>query len=242
SNVIVVMLSLILVVIVVANVFLWQFQMNQVDWEKMQEKVEVLSVAPLTPAWYYLGFNYRVQHNITGSSAGVLADYQVAVTIVNGSGLSSGNIYYTNHVSQPDFDDVRFTWYNTTSGAEQSIPYWREVVYEGLNASFWVKVPQIPASPDSAIIYVYYGNSTVASASDITSTLEATYTKINLTYEWTERVSTTSVATGDDVGSWQNIPFDFPFWRERSKAGYTSAQMASEFSTQRPQQTTGQTA
>ncbi len=116
SNVIVVMLSLILVVIVVANVFLWQFQMNQFDWERMQEKVEVLDVAPLTPAWYYLGFNYRVQHNITGSSVGVLADYQVAVTIVNGSGLSSGNTYYTNHVSQPDFDDVRFTWYNATSG------------------------------------------------------------------------------------------------------------------------------
>jgi len=208
------MLSLVLVVIIVANVFLWQFQMNQVDWEKMQEKVEILDVASLTPAWYYLGFNYRVQHNVTGSTAGAQTGYQISIIIVNGSGVSSGNVYYTTHINQSDFDDVRFTWYNTTSGQEQAIPYWREAVYEGVNATFWAKVPEIPASPDSATIYVYYGNSTVASASDIASTLEATYTKVNIQYEWTERVSTTSVASGDDVGSWQNIPFDFPFWRD----------------------------
>jgi hypothetical protein len=214
------MLSLILVMIIVANVFLWQFQMNQVDWEKMQEKVEILDVASLTPAWYYLGFDYRVQHNITGSSAGAQTNYQVSVTIKNGSGISDQSVYYTTNVNQPDFDDVRFTWYNSTSEHEQAIPYWREAAYNGENATFWVKVPEIPANPSSATIYVYYGNSTVASASDIASTLEATYTKINLQYEWTERTSTTSVATGDDVGSWQNIPFDFPFWMESKSRVY----------------------
>jgi len=54
---------------------------------------------------------------------------------------------------------VRFTWYNSTSGQEQAIPYWREAVYDGANATFWVKVPEIPASPTSATIYVYYGKS-----------------------------------------------------------------------------------
>ena len=38
STVIVVMLSLVLVVIIVGNVVLWSYQMNHVDWEKMQEK------------------------------------------------------------------------------------------------------------------------------------------------------------------------------------------------------------
>jgi hypothetical protein len=37
SNVIVVMLSLVLIVVIVANVVLWSYQMNQLDWEKMRE-------------------------------------------------------------------------------------------------------------------------------------------------------------------------------------------------------------
>ncbi|MEM3641058.1 MAG: hypothetical protein QXH37_03960, partial [Candidatus Bathyarchaeia archaeon] len=41
SNVLVVMLSLILVVVIAANVVLWSYQMNQLDLEKAQEKFEV---------------------------------------------------------------------------------------------------------------------------------------------------------------------------------------------------------
>lgn len=214
SNVIVVMLSLILITVIVSNVFLWQFQMNQADLERIREKVEILDVTTLASAWYFPDFDHRVEHDIIGSSAGAQTNFQVNIVIVNGSGVSGGNIYYTTHVSQSDFDDVRFTWYNATSGQEQVIPYWCEAVYNGVNATFWVKVPEIPASPGSAKIYIYYGNSTVTSESDITGTLEESYTKVNVQYEWIERVSTTSVASGDDVGSWQNIPFDFPFWRD----------------------------
>jgi hypothetical protein len=90
----------------------------------------------------------------------------VSITVVNGSGVSGGNIYYTTHVSRPDFGDVRFTWYNSTSGQEQDIPYWRENVHEGANATFWVKIPGIPADPASATIYVYYGKSDVATTSN----------------------------------------------------------------------------
>ncbi|MEM3578480.1 MAG: DUF2341 domain-containing protein [Candidatus Bathyarchaeia archaeon] len=215
--------------------------MNQVDWERMQEKVEILNVTRVIRSWFYSGFSYRVQHNITGSSAGAVVDYQVRITIVNGSGVSCGDIYYTTHVSQPSFNDVRFTWYNTTSGEEKSIPYWAEVVHDGENATFWVKVPEIPPSPSSATIYIYYGNSSATSASDITSTLEASYTKISIPYEWMGRVSTSSVATGDDVGSWQNITtFAFPFWS--LKIGCMCAQMVLEYLTQRQPQTTGQIA
>jgi len=45
SNVIVFMLSLVLVVIIVSNVILWSYQMNQFDWERMQENVQILSAA-----------------------------------------------------------------------------------------------------------------------------------------------------------------------------------------------------
>ena len=41
SNVLVVMLSLILIVVITANVVLWSYQMNQLDWEKTQEKFEI---------------------------------------------------------------------------------------------------------------------------------------------------------------------------------------------------------
>ena len=41
SNVMVVMLSLVLIVIIVDNIVLWDYQMNQLDWERMQEKIEI---------------------------------------------------------------------------------------------------------------------------------------------------------------------------------------------------------
>jgi hypothetical protein len=47
SNVIVVMLSLVLVVIIVSNVILWSYQMNQFDWERMQENVEISYVTKI---------------------------------------------------------------------------------------------------------------------------------------------------------------------------------------------------
>ncbi|MBX5320812.1 MAG: DUF2341 domain-containing protein [Candidatus Bathyarchaeota archaeon] len=166
SNVLVVMLSLILVVVIAANVVLWSYQMNQLDWEKMQEKIEIVEASSTLHTWHYPNFNYRVQHNISGSTAGDLTDYQIKITIVNGTGNSEGNIHYTTNVSQPDFDDVRFTWYNSTSRLEQPIPYWREAVYDGVNATFWIKVPHIPANPSLTTIYVYYGEMDAATESN----------------------------------------------------------------------------
>jgi nitrogen fixation-related uncharacterized protein len=44
STVIIVMLSLVLVVIIVGNVFLWSYQMNQLDMDRMQETVTITDV------------------------------------------------------------------------------------------------------------------------------------------------------------------------------------------------------
>lgn len=41
SNIMVVMLSLVLIVIIIDNIALWDYQMNQLDWERMQEKIEI---------------------------------------------------------------------------------------------------------------------------------------------------------------------------------------------------------
>ena len=39
------MLSLVILVIITSNVILWSYQMNQLDWEKMQENIEITDVA-----------------------------------------------------------------------------------------------------------------------------------------------------------------------------------------------------
>ena len=44
SNVIVFVLGLVIIVIIVANVFLWNYEMNQLDWEKMKEDIKITDV------------------------------------------------------------------------------------------------------------------------------------------------------------------------------------------------------
>lgn len=61
SNVIVVMLSLVLVVIIVSNVVLWSYQMNQFDWERMQEKVQINNVIKMSGSpWSVAQSEYTV--------------------------------------------------------------------------------------------------------------------------------------------------------------------------------------
>jgi Na+-transporting NADH:ubiquinone oxidoreductase subunit NqrC len=53
STVIVVMLSLVLVVIIVGNVVLWSYQMNQLDMDRMQETLSFTNVTRVTSSpWF----------------------------------------------------------------------------------------------------------------------------------------------------------------------------------------------
>ncbi|MEM1551441.1 MAG: hypothetical protein QXQ47_08260 [Candidatus Bathyarchaeia archaeon] len=60
SNVLVVMLSLILITVIVANVVLWNYQMNQLDWEKAQEKIEITYVGDKSP-WFTSNTEYTLE-------------------------------------------------------------------------------------------------------------------------------------------------------------------------------------
>ncbi|MEM1544641.1 MAG: DUF2341 domain-containing protein [Candidatus Bathyarchaeia archaeon] len=108
---------------------------------------------------FYSWWNYTWQHrkNITinnTANSNTLTDYQVAINLTYDSDMQS------------DFSDIRFTWYNSTSGTETEIPYWIESKVDSQWAYVWVKVPYIPAN-GYATIYVYYKNSTpVTSASN----------------------------------------------------------------------------
>jgi hypothetical protein len=65
SNVIVVMLSLVLIVVIVANVVLWSYQMNQLDWEKMKEDISITDVEHVNrSSWFLAQSEYTVN---TGS-------------------------------------------------------------------------------------------------------------------------------------------------------------------------------
>jgi hypothetical protein len=65
SNVIVVMLSLVLIVIIVGNVVLWSYQMNQLDWEKMQEDAKITDITSVNSSpWFTVQREYVVD---TGS-------------------------------------------------------------------------------------------------------------------------------------------------------------------------------
>lgn len=63
SGVIVFVLGLVIVAVVAANVFLWNYEMNQVDWEKMKEDFSIVNVTSITntlsynPSGYVLGMS-----------------------------------------------------------------------------------------------------------------------------------------------------------------------------------------
>lgn len=48
SNIIVVVLSLVIILAIVSNIVLWNYEMNQVDWEKMKEEAGITNVQQLT--------------------------------------------------------------------------------------------------------------------------------------------------------------------------------------------------
>jgi len=103
--------------------------------------------------WWNTEWKYAKIINITENSGKDLADYQVAV-----------NISY-NDSMRLDFDDLRFTYCNDSTGEEEAIPYWIEEKIDGNYSKIWVRVPFIPANGNS-IVKMYYGNENAESESN----------------------------------------------------------------------------
>jgi len=108
------------------------------------------------------GWQYRKSHEIEGSTAGAQTDYQIKITVHYGSGADSGEDVYLNGKCRTDFGDIRFT----DSDGVTELSYWMEEKVDGDHAVFWVKVPSIPASPDTTTIYIYYGKSDATTTSN----------------------------------------------------------------------------
>ena len=112
------------------------------------------------------GWQYRKEHVIQGSIAGAQTDYQIKIIVHKGTGTDLGEHVYCNNHCRDDFGDIRFT----DSDGETLLDYWMEEYTSGNKAIFWVEVPSIPASPNTATIYIYYGNPTATTTSAVLPT------------------------------------------------------------------------
>jgi outer membrane protein assembly factor BamB len=127
-----------------------------------------ITVAVANPGHYTETFNVTVYANssarvfrkpitITERSGNNLTDYPVLLTIDTASLISAGKM-------RPDCGDIRF------NEGGSPIPYWIEPGTENSsNTRIWVKVPSIPSSGNTTI-YMTYGNSTLSSISNGTTT------------------------------------------------------------------------
>lgn len=97
---------------------------------------------------------YAKKHEINGSSAQSVTDYNIKIVVHYGSGTDSNEHVYLSQKCRSDFGDIRFHY-----GANlQLLDYWMEYKEDNNYAIFWIKVPYIPASPNKASIYITYGN------------------------------------------------------------------------------------
>jgi len=155
-------------------------------------------------AWL-AGWKYRKKHDINGSTVGSVSGYQIKIVVHYGSGADSDENVYLDGSCKNDFGDVRFT----ADDGVTELPYWMEEKVDGDYAIFWVKIPNIPASPDIASIYVYFGNPEAVyegSGSEVFEFFDDFEDGVLNTNKWTvlagtwdEKVGYLETAAGDTV-------------------------------------------
>jgi len=115
SNVIVVMLSLVILVIISANVILWSYQMNQFDWERMQEDVSIVDVRDTwsyNPSGYGLGGPTSL---VSGSVSNLKSDDGVYMTFRSYYSGTDTSDFVDNDTSDVDSSPNKGTHSNFTA-------------------------------------------------------------------------------------------------------------------------------
>jgi hypothetical protein len=116
--------------------------------------------------WLSTSWWYRKEHTINGTAVGAQTDYNIPITVHYGAGSDSGQDVYCDSKCKTDFGDLRFTLPDGVT----ALDYWIESKTDSDKAEIWVKLNNIPASPDSTTIYVYFGNSGVSTTSNFGNT------------------------------------------------------------------------
>jgi len=107
-------------------------------------------------------FNYmRIITIDNTQNSNTLTDYQVLVNLDTSSLIASGRM-------RSDCGDIRFY----DSDGVTSLNYWLEGPCNSSSTRIWVKIPSIPASSKKTI-YLFYGNSSLTSASNGSATFDA---------------------------------------------------------------------
>ena len=124
--------------------------------------------------WWDFGFKFRRPVSISNPAAKTLDGYQLFMSIP------------CNPKMNADFSDLRFAQYNSSSAQNKELPYWIENKTDGVGATVWVKSDSIKDSGTSTM-YMYYGNSTAATASngDLTFEYFDDFESGNLKNGWT---------------------------------------------------------
>lgn len=160
-------------------------------------------------------FDYKRMVTIQENSTTNLSGYQVRLS------LNNTNFSFANADSSGN--DLRFN-YNGTS-----LSYWIESWNAaGETGTVWVKVPSIPSGGE-AIIYMYYGKTGEAAASDFSNTFTKNYDTAGLVARW--HMDEGSGAGAGDSSSFSNdgaitgaswIGTDGRGWYDRSDVGFSS--------------------
>jgi len=120
--------------------------------------------------------------------------------------------------ARADFGDIRFTDQDGTT----LLDYWMEEKVDGDYAVFWVKVPNIPASPNNATIYIYYGRADATTTSNGDKTFlffdhfEGSYLDVS---KWAGATSVTYSVEGSRL-----TITDVNAWSESQATGYNPLQ------------------
>ena len=107
---------------------------------------------------------YRRAIAIHENSGEDLCDYQVNLTVDTAELIKEGKM-------RQDCGDIRFKYYNSTSGEEGEISYWIESGCGSEDTRIWIKVPFIQAN-GTATVYMHYGNLSGVSESNGSAVFE----------------------------------------------------------------------
>jgi hypothetical protein len=153
------MLSLVLIVVVVANVVLWSYQMNQLDWEKMREDISIANVTRVEETWSYNPSEYTLGGStrlVSGNVSSLISDDSVymvfrsyATALSNQTlyahqetTLIAGTSYYLLQTSSADAAGTNLSYISAAGGETDQRRLFGKFVYPlsgvtSISASTW---------------------------------------------------------------------------------------------------------
>ncbi len=135
----------------------------------------------ITYNWWNFSFPWRTAFNITNSKTNTLYNYTIQIE------LNSTNFNFTK--ADVNGSDLRITYYNTTTDSETLLPLYIE--YYNITeekAYIWTKAN---LTSGTQTLFLYYGNSTASSISDI-SLFPGTTRNVTLVWHFDEGSGTTA--------------------------------------------------